>query len=248
MLHSIRSVKKCSMFAADGDVGKLADAFFDDEHWVLRHLVVDTGNWLTRHEVLLSPLLISDADWENSRLHLRLPRSTIENSPLVHTHEPVSRQAEESLSRHYGLPYYWGGPHASGKQNFSDAQLRTIQRDIEQGSEEDRHLRSYNEVAGYAVAGRDDRVGHVTDFLFDDGDWSIQYLVVDPRDLWPGKHVLLPVSRVEGVLWSERKVLVDMSSEEIKNSQEYDPDHLPPSLGQQVHAPGGMHASDRPRI
>ncbi|HEY0843911.1 MAG TPA: PRC-barrel domain-containing protein [Noviherbaspirillum sp.] len=252
MLQSFKTLKKCSVIASDGDVGAVRDALFDDERWALRYLVVDAGSLATSHEILLlSPQSISTADWEHHKMHMNLDRASIEKSPHVDAHLPVSRQAEASLLQHYGIPYYWDGPHPGGRRNFSDEQLRTIQQDIAQGSEEDQHLRSYDAVAGYAIAARDKQAGHVVDFLFDEEDWSIQYLVIDPRDLWPGKHVLLPADRIEGVYWSNRSIEVDATRDEIEHSQKYDPDHLPPSPRLQIQArtmPGGTSRSRQPRI
>lgn len=237
MLHSIKDLKKCAIHASDGEVGKIVDVYFDDESWVLRHLVVDTGNWLKRHEVLLSPMSISSAEWERKRVHMNMLRNAIENSPNTQTHLPVSAQAEAAVARHYGIPYYRSGG-GGGKQKFSDHQVDTIEHDLAQGNPEDRHLRSFNEVGGYAIAATDDRLGHVVDFLFDDEDWSIQYLVVDPRDLWPGKHVLIPANRIESVYWTDHHVVVDMTRDEIEHAREYDPDHLPASAPhQRIGAP-----------
>lgn len=251
MLLSIKTLKKCSVLASDGDAGKIEDVLFDDERWVLRYLVVDAGGWMTTHEILLlSPQSINAADWDHHKVHMNLDRASIEKSPRVDAHRPVSRQAEASLLQHYGIPFYWDGPHAGGRRNFEDEQLRTIQKDIEQGSEEDQHLRSYDTVAGYAIAARDKQTGHVVDFLFDEEDWSIQYMVVDPRDLWPGRHVLLPADRIEGVYWSNRSIDVDATRDDIENSLEYDPDHLPPSPKLQIQARpmGSTQRAGRPRI
>jgi uncharacterized protein YrrD len=244
MLHSIKALKKCAVYANDGEVGKISDAYFDDERWVLRHLVVDTGNWLTRHEVLLSPVSLGSTDWEHERVHMNLSRATIESSPSIDTHQPVSRQAEAAMARHFGIPYYRSG--GGGKWNFDDDQLDMVERDIAAGNPEDRHLRSCNEVAGYAIGATDDQLGHVVDFLFDEDDWSVQYLVADPRDLWPGKHVLIPASRVENVDWADHKVMVDMRRDEVEHSQEYDPDHLPPpAAGHRIGAAIGADGTPR---
>lgn len=251
MLHSLKELKKCSVIASDGEVGNVIDVLFDDAYWALRYFVVDTGNWLARHEIrLLSPMSVSDPDWEHHRMHMSLSRANVETSPSVEAHQPVSRKAEASLLQHYGIPFYWDSPHAHGRRNFDDEQLRTIQKDVEQGSAEDRYLRSYNAVAGYTIEATDAQAGHVVDFLFDEEDWSVQFMVVDPRDLWPGKHVLLPVNCIEGVYWSDRRVAVKLARQEIESSQEYDPDHLPASQGQQVQArvPGDMRDAGRPRI
>lgn len=246
MLHSIKNLKKCEIVATEGEVGKIRDAYFDDAEWAVRHLVVDTGNWLKRHEVLLSPLMVSNADWEHGRISVRASRGTIENSPPTSTHLPISQRAEASMASHYGIPYYRSD--AGGKQNFSDDQARTFEADVAAASPEDQHLRSCNEVAGYSIAARDDSLGHVVDFLFNDEDWSIQYLVVDPVDLWPGKHVVLPVDRIERIFWTEHNVVVDMTADEVKNSPEYDPDHLPPPRTAAMRGAVGARTAGRPGV
>jgi len=35
----------------------------------------------------------------------------------------------------------------------------------------------------------DGEIGHLKDFLVEDADWSIRYLVVDTKNWWPGKKV-----------------------------------------------------------
>lgn len=234
MMHSLKSFKKCTLLATDGDVGKITDMYFDDEQWGARYLVVDTGNWLSRHEVLVSPQSIDRADWDQGRIYLDMARERIEHCPGIDTRQPVSRRAEASLASHYGLPYYWSG--GGGKPRFSDEQMRTIQHDVGLTGMEDSHLHSCNEVSGYAIGARDKRIGHVVDFLVDSDDWSIQYLVVDPRDLWPGNHVLMPVTRIEQVSWANHELVVDMTADDVRHCEEYDPDHLPASTGHRVGA------------
>lgn len=242
MLHSVKALEKCSVYASDGEVGKVSDVYFDDEHWVARYLVADAGSWLSRHAVLLSPMSITGADWSQHRIRMDMDRSTIENSPSVLAHEPVSRRMEASLASHYGLPYYWSG--GGGKPMFSDDQKSTMQHDADAAGE-DSHLRSCREVSGYAIGARDGKLGHVVDFLFDQDDWSIQYLVVDPVDLWPGKHVLLPVGSIDDIDWSEKKVSVELTTDQVKNSPAYDPDNLPPSAPRMQ---AGGRAPAQPRV
>jgi uncharacterized protein YrrD len=43
------------VLASDGEIGKVKEIYFDDDRWVVRYLVVDTGGWLTRRHVLISP-------------------------------------------------------------------------------------------------------------------------------------------------------------------------------------------------
>jgi hypothetical protein len=44
---------------------------------------------------------------------------------------------------------------------------------------------------GYHIHATDGEIGHVGDLLIDGADWGIRYLIVDTRNWWFGKHVLM---------------------------------------------------------
>ena len=67
MLHALSSLPKLSLRALDGEIGSVKDSYFDDQRWVLRYIVVDTGGWLPGREVLISPYSVSGIDWERER-------------------------------------------------------------------------------------------------------------------------------------------------------------------------------------
>jgi hypothetical protein len=79
---------------------------------------------------------------------------------------------------------------------------------------------------GYHIRTRDGDLGHVRDFITQDWEWMIRYLVVDTRDLWPGKKVLIPPHAVLEVDWSNARVAVDLTRQMIKEVPAYDP-HQP---------------------
>ena len=60
----------------------------------------------------------------------------------------------------------------------------------------------------------------------DDESWALRYMVVDARNWWPGKHVLVSPGWIEAVRWSQSSVVVDLLRETIKAGQEYDPSTL----------------------
>lgn len=238
MLHGTRHLTGFKVHASDGAVGTIDDVYFDDERWVVRYLAIDTGGWLTGRKVLLSPLSMRHADWEGRTVSMNLTREQIENSPDIDTHQPVSRRQEAELFRHYGYPYYWGGPYAWGLEMYpvmpdavQPGSTEEAMKD-EAVQAEDRHLRSANEVHGYTLHATDDTLGHLEDLLFDEEDWSIQLIVIDPRNWWPGKHVMVAPQRIAAVNWDDKSVNVNMSRGEIESSPEYDPDHLPLSRPQ----------------
>ena len=84
-------------------------------------------------------------------------------------------------------------------------------------------MRSCDEVLDYRIKSKDNKIGHVEDYIVDDDTWLIRYLVIDTRNWLPGRKVLVAVPWIEDVNWGETEVSVDMTKEEIKNSPEYDP-------------------------
>jgi hypothetical protein len=90
----------------------------------------------------------------------------------------------------------------------------------------DPHLRSAREVTGYAIQARDGDLGHVADFIVDDESWVLRYMVVDTRNWWPGKHVLVSPRWIESVSWTQSSVVVDLLRETMKAGKEYDPSTL----------------------
>ena len=91
----------------------------------------------------------------------------------------------------------------------------------------DAHLRSADEVRGYAIGALDGEIGHVEDFVIDDESWAIRYLIVATRNWWPGKKVLVSTKWIERVSWTESTVVVNLSRDAIKRSPEYTDDSLP---------------------
>ena len=67
--------------ATDGDLGHVADLLIDDASWTIRHLVVDTRNWLPGRKVLIGPDRLRSVDWIERTIALDLSRREIEASP-----------------------------------------------------------------------------------------------------------------------------------------------------------------------
>ena len=90
----------------------------------------------------------------------------------------------------------------------------------------DPHLRSTHAVTGYHIHAKDGDIGHVEDFVIDDETWAIRYLVIDTKNWWPGKSVLVSPSWIQRVSWDESKVFVNLTRESIKRSPEYSEETL----------------------
>jgi hypothetical protein len=216
--------------ASDGSIGSVSDLLFDDSDWSVRWVVIDTGNWLPGRQVLLPPSVVARPDAQTRVLPVDLTREKVKNSPGIDTDKPVSRQMESDVYGYYGWAPYWHptyvppiGPVAGGAIGLGHNVMPgedPREPDVPEG---DPHLRSVSEVTGYYVHATDDDIGHVEEFLIEDSTWAIRYLVVDTRNWWPGKQVLVSPDWTRDISWNDRKVYVDLTRDQIKNGPEYDP-------------------------
>ena len=229
MLRSMNDLRGFTIGATDGDIGQVEAFYFDDVCFAVRHLVVDTGSWLSGRRVLISPRALGDIDWDDRRIHAALTKAQVEKSPDIDTDRPVSRQQEIEYYRYYGYPSYWSGPYLWGGYPFpvmppGRATTLEHERRWERGPEEsgDPHLRSSAALIGYHIAATDGEIGHVEDFLVDDETWLIHYMVVDTSNWWFGRKVLVASEWITSVDWSQSLLHVNRTREGIKNSSEYD--------------------------
>jgi len=231
MLHSIDQFRRHTIQASDGDIGSVVDVWFDDEFWTIRYLVVDTGGWLSGRKVLLIPSVLGKADWKTNRLPVQLTRKQVQESPGIDSDRPVSRQYEIELNAHYGWPAYWGGtePLPTGMQpSVPMPPLRSQPSGAFRKEPGDRHLRSMRELQNYRIHAVDGEIGHVDDFLVDDEQWDVRYLVVATRNWLPGRKVLIsPRWLVGEISWARQAVNLIMNRESIRCSPEYDPSAPP---------------------
>jgi sporulation protein YlmC with PRC-barrel domain len=110
MLQRLEALIGCNVGASDGQVGTVKDALFDTQKWAVRHLVVDTGTWLSGHQVLISPIAVRAVHTVDRTVDVNLTKQEIEGAPSIASDQPVSRQYETSLYDHYRWPSYWNGP------------------------------------------------------------------------------------------------------------------------------------------
>ncbi len=93
---------------------------------------------------------------------------------------------------------------------------------VSQRSGDDPHLRSIEAITGYHIHASDGEIGHVEDFLVEEADWSIHYLVVDTKNWWPGKKILVSPRSVQDIDWAGNLVNLRISRQRVKDSPPYD--------------------------
>ena len=242
MLRNTNDLQGYAIGATDGLIGHLKDFYFDDEKWVIRYLIVDTGTWLSSRQVLISPMAIGTPNWSDEVLPASMTKEQIRSSPDIDTNKPVSRQHEIEYSSYYTYPYYWGGsglwggemgpnmimpgyegqragPHpVRTPEEMAQEQARSLARE---GL--DTHLRSCKAVMGYHIHASDGDIGHVQSLLIDQETWAVRYLVVDTSNWWLGHKVLIVPQWVQNIDWSDSKVSVNLSRQAVQDAPIYDP-------------------------
>ncbi|HTL69990.1 MAG TPA: PRC-barrel domain-containing protein [Candidatus Eisenbacteria bacterium] len=217
MLRSVRDLYGYRLTGTDGDLGHVHEFYFDDEFWMIRYLVADTGSWLTGRRVLVSPSAFDEPEWEKRVFPVRLSRQEIEEGPEIEADEPVSRQHEEALSEYFQwAPYWLPGGWAQPVGGAPPSPVR------HRGPKGDPHLRSTRDVIGYHLKAADGPIGHVDDFIINDADWAVRYLVVDTRNWLPGKKVLISPWWVQDIRWEDSRICVSLTCEQIRRSPPYD--------------------------
>jgi uncharacterized protein YrrD len=213
VIRSVIDLNGFGIHAADGDIGKVEELYFDDVTWTIRYLVVQTGSWLADRRVLISPISVREADWQNRQILMSLTQDQVRHSPDVDTAKPISRQYETEFHQYYGWDVYWLGRGVwEYKYRSEDPQ--------------NPHLRSTKEVTGYHILANDGEIGHVADFLFDNESWQIRYMLLDTIQWWFGKKVIVSPTLIKAVFWAERQIAVDLEREAIKTGPEFDPKTL----------------------
>jgi hypothetical protein len=228
-----------SIAAVDGLIGQVKDFYFDDAAWVIRYLVVETGEPQSQRKVLISPITIGRPNWSEKTFPVSITRAQVRSSPDVDTDKPVSRQFEMGYLGYYGYQTYWGGGGLWGGGLYPDmlqgglinaetlAENRKHHpagagRSATHHLHDDPHLRSGNEVMKYYVHASDGDIGHVQGILVDEKTWAIRYIIVNTSNWWLGHEVLIAPEWIEDVYWAESKLNVAMTRQSVKGAPVYD--------------------------
>lgn len=232
MLIKATDAKGYQVLASDGELGSVSDLLFDDASWTVRWLVVETGTWLSERRVLLPVSALGHPDATTRTFPVKLTMAQVKDSPDVDTQRPVSRQFETGAYEYYGFrPYwndelylsgfgYWGGiaplvtPQDAERREYELAQMLRAQ--------DDPHLRSMAEVKGYHIHATDGEIGHLSDVMIEDSDWTLRYLIVDTSNWWQGEQVLISPRSAESIIWSERLINLRVDRDRVRHSPGYD--------------------------
>jgi uncharacterized protein YrrD len=222
MLQNLKQIEGLALQARDGTLGEVKDFYFDDAHWHIRYLVVETGAWLNSRRVLIAPDAVRLTQSDPDVIPVDLTMEQVRKSPELHADNPVAHQQETALRTYYGWPAYWDAFASMAAPIINTLGPGYIPPSEPVAPAGDPHLRSANRMIGCHIEATDGAIGHVEDYLIDENGWRMRYLVIDTGHWLPGRKVILAPSWIRDISWDNRTVTVGMTRDLIRSSPPYE--------------------------
>lgn len=216
------------LMANDGEVGVVSDMLFDDQSWFVRYFVITCGNWLDKKEILLIPSSLNLPRDESAQLSSDLTRDQIKKSPLIQSNLPVSRQFETELHSYYNWGPYWTYPisTAYGFTMYNkDMQQRANESGLEKNSVKqdfDPSLRSLKAMEHRRLRSPDGELGRIEDMLIEASEARVSHLVVDTKNWWPSKNVLILTESITDISSMSDTVDTSVGKKKIQSAPSYE--------------------------
>ena len=91
----------------DGESGSFDDFLVEDEEWVVRYGVIDTGSRFPSVNILLSTGWFSRVDRRSETIFIDLPKSAFAHAPEYDKDATLDREYEQRLFAYYDRKPYW---------------------------------------------------------------------------------------------------------------------------------------------
>ncbi len=227
MLYSVKELQRYQVLGDDGPVGHVDSFYLEEESWILRYVVVDTGPIPSGRLVLLATSALDKPNRDKRSVQAHVTREQVRNSPDIDTTLPISRQQQTILNAYYGWPSYWtlGGPNYPGKSVAPEVNVNAIEMAASEAevSQDALVLQLYNteDLDQYHIEALDGPAGHLDDMLSED-EWKLRFLVVDTRDWRPSQDVLVSTEDVERISWATNEILLRLTQKQVAASGKYE--------------------------
>ena len=83
-LQSTQALSGYVIQTSDGAIGHVIDFIMDDKSWAICHLVVETGHWYSRKEIVISPKHIDRISYDESKIFVNVSKEAILEAPQYH--------------------------------------------------------------------------------------------------------------------------------------------------------------------
>lgn len=230
MLYLTSTLQSCNVHATDGEMGKVKDIYFDDHDWAIRYAQVDTHKWLPARNVYVSPSSFKGVNKDEGLVEVNHTKETIKNSPTIPADSEISTANEASLTEYYGWNRYWMGGGLWGASDrpvvpqipAQDAENTARRSEMEMSENTNYVLLNESDTIGMKVHGHDGNMGEITDLVFDDDNWKIQYLAVKFLKVPTERYYLIDALHITSLEWVEKDLYVDLKADYLDTQTSYE--------------------------
>ncbi|MFZ3577352.1 PRC-barrel domain-containing protein [Virgibacillus sp. DJP39] len=230
MLYLTSTLKSFNIHATDGEMGKVKNIYFDDHDWAIRYAQVDTHKWLPGRNVYLSPSSFTKMNDEEKYVEVNHTKDTVKDSPTIPADTEISRTNEESLTAYYGWNSYWRAQNLWGAVDrplvprvpVQDEEKTGVRHELKTNENKKYDLLNESEAIGMKIHGHDGKMGEVTDLVFDDDNWKIDYLAVKVVRVPVEEYYLIKSEHITSVEWMEKDLYVDLNANYLDEQTSYE--------------------------
>ena len=100
-LRGTAAVTGYHIHATDGQIGHVEDFLVNDAGWSIRYLVVDTRNWWSGDQILISPRTVREIDWADKSIHLNISQQRVKGGRVYDPSKMADRANEDLMLKYY---------------------------------------------------------------------------------------------------------------------------------------------------
>ncbi|UOQ45560.1 PRC-barrel domain-containing protein [Halobacillus salinarum] len=224
MFLSATGLEKLTLYAEDGEMGKVKDLYFDDHDYTVRYLTIVSKRWFPDQVIYLSPSAISRVDFDEKRIEVNHTRSELRNRAGVTKESEMSPEKEEELSAHFNWSKYWAGELLWGDYPTPDIHSNAAVQSPGI-TERKSQLRSINHMKGVFshahVVADDGDVGYIQDVFIEKETWRIRYFLTNSGKWSTHTFALVSPDWIDFADWKKDNLQVNMSLEDIERGPLY---------------------------
>lgn len=104
-LRSFLEMANYQVEASDKKVGQVEDFILSSDSWSIPYLVINTAEWFSGKKVLVNPAWVSNINYFDKVVSLKMTSEMVADAPEYDPREPVNREPETIYYDYYGRPY-----------------------------------------------------------------------------------------------------------------------------------------------
>jgi sporulation protein YlmC with PRC-barrel domain len=210
------------LVAADGELGKVKDIYFEDREWRVQYLVVDTSSWPFNEKLLVLPLDAALQFSEQKVLMFTKTKAELKRISEGEDPRPITNPDTSLLYSHRAWPAF--GRAGNGYPTLGMVKAGAGLANVADFSvEEGRHVLSIKHIVNYEVHNSTGRLGLLKDLMVDLKRWSLPYLLVDDTSTSNRERVLIEKEKVISFVSHQSLVNVAISKEQFQTSPKINP-------------------------